>query len=1658
MATQNIYYRERMQAPYLAEGNEEHLLAEVSTDNITPAPSRSALNPAVVTTSTPGSVPRGEGDATGGGIARRVGSFRMLPRSLSTDALRAAAASSHQSSRIRNTTTTGTPPYRTPKFQWFAEDDDDRDASNVKPNWRLTDRTRTVGIGLVLALNLGMDPPDVVDKPQPCAVLHTWIDPNAERAATAREKIGERLEQQYSKWQTASTAWPLRKRRTVDPTMEDVRSLCQHLRRHARNERVLFHYHGHGVPRPTHNGEIWAFDAKRTEYIALSVADVRTWLGKPSIVVLDCSSAGVLVPFFTAPMADPSVAPSSTPSRAQTEPTNLREQASEWVSDTVVLCPCSEGEWLPMNPDYPVDIFTSCLTTPLKIALRWFIQRNPVSMASLHPDAVDHIPGVFNDRKTPLGELNWIFAAVTDSIAWNVLPKPLFQRLFRHDLLMSSMFRNFLLADRVLRSMGCTPVSYPPLPPGISNHQLWQSWDLACETMLVQLMNDGVLGNHLIESKRNHDAEGRDDIDDDKNVDTAPAPTEKTSRHPTNHTVSVSSPFFSEQLTAFEVWLEFTSIHKMQLKLGMLEPPEPLPMVLQVLLSQTHRIRALHLLRRFLEFGPWAVNLSLILGIFPYVSKLLQSPDYKSLLVGIWASILAFDPSCRVDMLKNGILHHFVQYLTLDPDASGSVKEAKAARERTLAAFDLSITCYGYPMGQSECVRLRLHNHFCALFSAYEKTEKCQDDDMELYLPAHFRLWLCICIANMMKDNNATQAEAYNAGVHSRLFVRMSDQDPDVRAAVCYALGCLLGTSAKNEQTGKSHSLPIQNNPGQYRVPFQSTPALNPQQHQQSVPATTVPGALKPTFISQGGTSSLQWRPRQLHSVQGVPFPGQPMAPLHGQYFTVQPGAGLNQQPMQMQSQNVQEMQPQYMVQGQTPNPSPNVNRPSGFLTGGGLMNPQAKQPLLDADTFQNRPILEQRQLSPSVYEDHQRLDLDLLTIEVLLKAVEDASVVVRYEATLGLARAVGKYLDAFVSVASTAASNEDRNMYVSLPPAVDLKTGDRFALVWSVLRLLQHNDPFPFIAKAANDIVCVVFEHLLRRRLTTSDRDDKGRQSLALRAEKLASNLTGIEEEQDSDGIAGHSIDSTPPLSEAPTRQPSAVMQKSPQADLRRVASESITGRNTAHSMEQNALDMNLSGVLKEDMVKGGPVHYILPKSQFFEWKRDSFDINFESVDDDTPADTDPLSPEGAAKIYLERRNFSVRENARKLSDRYALLAPKLSGPKGKSIEEMLYEQESEDALLAVEEEATLKKGELELQEKMLLRNEGVKMTSMVRFHAYEDVLMACGASDAVSMWCTNSGKQLTKFLNSKTKKARLTTSAWINEHASSLFMVGGDTGNVHVWGNLLESNGEACRTPAKLISAFQAAPMTAGQRGSGLICEWQSYSGTLLAGGSSKTLRCWDLESEKLSNQFETNTDANLTTLTTAWDYDELGMGPGPKGYQGIGQDIVVGGFSDGALRIFDIRTNQAGSSLQSSQPTRPRRKRATEFSEHKTWVVSTSFTAYGNRYELISGTISGEIKIWDLRMSSSIRTFAAQRSTMTSFAVHSKIPILATGSHAQFIKLLTLDGDAFQVMRYHGKMASHRIGPVSCLAFHRFKPMLAAGATDAYIGLYTTKKRVI
>lgn len=47
------------------------------------------------------------------------------------------------------------------------------------------------------------------------------------------------------------------------------------------------------------------------------------------------------------------------------------------------------------------------------------------------PNILDELPGVYTERRTLLGELNWIFTAITDTIAWSSLPTEMFQKLFR---------------------------------------------------------------------------------------------------------------------------------------------------------------------------------------------------------------------------------------------------------------------------------------------------------------------------------------------------------------------------------------------------------------------------------------------------------------------------------------------------------------------------------------------------------------------------------------------------------------------------------------------------------------------------------------------------------------------------------------------------------------------------------------------------------------------------------------------------------------------------------------------------------------------------------------------------------------------------------------------------------------------------------------------------------------------------------------------------------------------------------------------------------------------------------------------------------------------------------------------------------------------------
>lgn len=695
--------------------------------------------------------------------------------------------------------------------------------------WRLKERIKTVSVALVLCLNVGVDPPDVV-KLEPYAHLESWFDPLSEEPQKAIEYISIQLEKQYEQLHSRA-----RYKKCLDPTVDEVKRLCTSLRRYSKEDRVLFHYNGHGVPRPTPNGEIWVFNEKYTQYIPLAIFDLQRWLGTPAIYVFDCSSAGSIVESYlesakhhkrdyemqlikyTAQQqaqqqivldntnvveagqqgrsANNLLHQQSTKLRSTLNTNEVSQQQQHQRATTTTattngtgpannnnnnnnstatakdndknnpdsietqqqpqmniykgppikppdyescfhLAACEANQLLPMQPDLPADLFTSCLTTPIKMALRWFIQKNNFRlMPGITLDLVDKIPGSIVDRKSMFGELNWIFTAVTDTIAWDVLPRQVFQRLYRQDLLVASLFRNFLLADRIMRTYDCTPVSHPKLPKTY-HHPMWRAWDMVVDLCLTQLI----------------------DVVEDR----APFKT---------------SSFFAEQLTAFEVWLDLDHSSNQQ------TDHQLLPILLQVILSPVHRLRALDLLNRFLNLGPSAVHSALSVGIFPYVLKLLQSDarEVRPYLLSIWSKILAIDRQCQVDLVRDKCHRYFLNMLS---DTSYD------SHYRTKAAFVISCIIRDYPLGQEVAYQANLISH-CL--------EQLDDHDPML------RKWLAICLGLFWDNYEDARWYGVRSCAHEKLYSLLDDPDPEVRAATVFALGTFV--NCYSERTDHANTI-----------------------------------------------------------------------------------------------------------------------------------------------------------------------------------------------------------------------------------------------------------------------------------------------------------------------------------------------------------------------------------------------------------------------------------------------------------------------------------------------------------------------------------------------------------------------------------------------------------------------------------------------------------------------------------------------------------------------------------------------------------------------------------------------------------------------------------------------------------------------------------
>jgi len=1457
--------------------------------------------------------------------------------------------------------------------QLINPDEEEYDAQTA--TWRLKERMKTAGVALVVCLNIGTDPPDVV-KPHPCARKECWMDPTGQPKQKALEAIGNLLQQQYEKWQSKA-----KYKQCLDPTSEDLRRICINLRKAARNDRLLLHYNGHGVPRPTKNGELWVFGKHYTHYMPVAICELRSWLGEPAVYVLDCSGAGELIPHFI----DSNVHAAFEDLKGKNEKKSKRERSnsislrsvppSELIQasvdgQTIVLAACQANENLSFNPQYPADVFTACLSTPIPIALRWFILQNPFSLQDVSPDLAENIPGKDNDRKTPRGELNWIFTAITDTIAWNTLPSNVFQKMFRQDLLVASLFRNFLLAKRIMKSLNCTPQSWPPLPDS-TTHSLWQAWDLAVESCL----------SHIVALQK-----GSIMVD------------------PKNNLSATNSTFFSDHLTAFEVWLDFGGNNSEQTTF--------LPMLLQVLLSQTHRLRALLLLRRYLALGPQAVNLALLVGIFPYILKLLLSPapEIRQVLVCIWASILGFDPSCRGELVRDKSQGYFIQYLT-----SKDQPEA----QRCMAAFILAEICNGYRDGQQTCLQQGLHRLCTSILSS-----------PEVIACSGLKKWISLCIVKLCEDFLWAKYLCLSEASHTQFYPLLLDPDATVRACALLALGEMFGASVltgnmvnSEEQSGvdnpniqakKGNGFGISGSPMDANKNFTV--------EQRELMESELQLALQ-ILINCTDASVLVRREAMIALSKFI------ILPTHIGCITLI-ASGLMQQ-----------------------------------------MNPRQNSSNIKSDTDFDR--------SKNDTQSHSKHDDD--KNENKSKASTGSPWILSATQSETIVASVQKYLHQFleggrinkVNLGSPTNSlsliNDDGTNTInddSPPPIFSEKIDDKdmaagYVRLWLAIKEVQCKDPHPLVVTVADTI---------NKRIN----------------DQIAYNDKKNTTKQGSNSLSKFKIE-TRSASDDKIFEPGNVPPLSP---LGVVITDSINRVNSLKRATSPATVKNFSQ--RRNLPRSSPFASNTPSFDDFGGNRtdsideiDQTDINIDQQYSNIPSVLydwikklflkpdpgynpyeDQLSDEGNNKVIRENRvkeiiNYDIRlkEIFKDVDDKNDL------GLDIKAKEEM--------QMMKANIAASLPTSVTKFEQKAILNIENAEMTSMVMFHAFENIL-AVSDSRKIGIWSLNNGSCIMELSNNPvtdrlhssatSANARITSMSWINESYDSLLMVGSDDGTIKIWKDTADpeyivesnSNGTISKVTPTLASAFVALPDVADTSvGSGMVFSWLQHTGNLVVGGNSSSIRVWDMEREQCVRAFSTGLDTCTTALASHSVNNIDFNNASPVG--GISSNTVspggsfrqpgaltpvtwsFAGFADGSIGIFDERVNTLGGRVHLTR-------------DHSAWIVSAHLRP--DIPEVITASVRGSVKFWDLRSMRTFKTFEVFKSPLTALSVHNSAPIMATGSHAQFIKILTLNGDQLgNIIKYHDGFLGQRIGAVSCLAFHPTQLLLAAGATDSIVSVYST-----
>ncbi|GIY50119.1 regulatory-associated protein of mTOR [Caerostris extrusa] len=343
-----------------------------------------------------------------------------------------------------------------------------------------------------------------------------------------------------------------------------------------------------------------------------------------------------------------------------------------------------------------------------------------------------------------------------------------------------------------------------------------------------------------------------------------------------------------------------------------------------------------------------------------------------------------------------------------------------------------------------------------------------------------------------------------------------------------------------------------------------------------------------------------------------------------------------------------------------------------------------------------------------------------------------------------------------------------------------------------------------------------------------------------------------------------------------------------------------------------------------------------------------------------------------------------------------------------------------SQPVLKMNENDIDKKKLENSRIDEQIFINKNLNLPASLKFHPYESHMVVTD-KECFSVWDWEKGYLLRSDNARNHQNVRITALDFLNAHDDTLLMLGSDDGVIKIWKNYVSDSEN------RLITAFQIIQdLLPSTRGSGLVLQWEQHASQILASGDVRHIRVWDAEKEMKIQDIPTGADSCITCLTSSANYASL----------------IGAGCGDGTVRIYDRRMAHNEGCLQI-------------FQEHSGWVVNVMLQNKQNFGQVISGSVAGDIKFWDLRQTSSMKNIPPAHG-MTAMAIHPQLDLIACGAATHFISIYNQNGDNISTIKYHDGFMGHRIGPISCLGFHPYKASLAAGSTDSLISVYSVNKK--